>query len=299
MPYFTMRDGARVHAWVLGTGPKTCMLLHGYGADARVWIPYISTMLRRHRFILPDLRGFGRSNTASLRPDRAITQYVEDIDDLLDAVGCDEAKLGGLSMGAYICLHKQQVNQFDRITRCFVIDHPPEAITSDDWPYGMHPRVTAVSRQLVDCWNEYGLNDPTVPFKHLPKKFQRLYKAVHRSIAIHCLPRFYQKWGANIALRTWPYLHAFVLSLSWHTTTTCLADYLTARYDMRTHLQHINIPITIMMGAKSELFPNEGVKYLAAHIRNSTLIPFKHSGHALFLTEPLKLRREIQRFIEE
>ena len=297
MPYFTMRDGARVHAWVLGTGP-TCMLLHGFGADARFWIPYVAPLLRRHRFILPDLRGFGKSNTAPIRSTGAITQYVEDIDDLLSAVGCRESKLGGLSMGGYICLHKEQVNHFARISRCFVIDHPPEAITASDWPYGMHPYVTDVSRRLVECFAHYQLHDPRVPFRQLPKPFQRLYKAVHRAIAVYCLPRFYQKWGAQIALRTWPYLHAFVLSLSWHTTTTCLADYLTTRYDMRAHLGDIDIPITIMMGARSELFPNAGVQYLHSQLKHSELVAFKHSGHALFLTEPLKFRRELQRFVD-
>lgn len=298
-----MRDGAKVHAWVIGTGPS-CMLLHGFGADSRFWIPFIYSMSRRYRFILPDLRGFGRSRAAPVQRDRAITQYVEDIDDLLDALGCREAKLGGLSMGAYICLHKQRVNQLERISRCVVMDHPSEPITRDDWPYGMNPYVTDVSQQLVECFEENNLSDPDVPFAQLPLRFQQLYKAVHRAIAIYSLPRRYQKWCAQIALRVWPYrfwpyFKTFVLSLPWHATTTCLADYLSPGCDMRPYLRNIKIPFTIWMGARSEMFPNEGIMYLKDHIRNSKLVTFEYSGHGIFLTEPIKFHRELKKFVEE
>ena len=68
---------------------------------------------------------------------------------------------------------------------------------------------------------------------------------------------------------------------------------------MRTHLRDIDIPFTIWMAERSEMFPNEGVRYLNDHIRNSKLVTFKYSGHGLFLTEPLKFHRELKRFVEE
>ncbi len=297
MPYFTMRDGAKIHARVIGKGDP-CILLHGFGGDWRMWVPYAATLSHRYKFILPDLRGFGLSHKAPLRSKNAMTQYVEDIDDLMDNLDCDEAKLGGLSLGAYTCLHKQKVNRFERISHCFVIDHPPKAMSNSDWPYGMHPIVTDVTRQLVDCFKSEKLDDPEVPFKQLPARFQHLFQSVYRAIAVYCLPRLYQKWAAHIFNRIQFAFNAIVMPDSWHTVTVVLDEYINQDDDLRDHVKEITIPITIMAGIKSELFPNAGVFYLDEHIRQSRLVRFERSGHALFLTEPVKFQRELKKFLE-
>jgi pimeloyl-ACP methyl ester carboxylesterase len=54
-----------------------------------------------------------------------------------------------------------------------------------------------------------------------------------------------------------------------------------------------------MVGMKSEVFPNEGVFYLDEQIPQSRLVKFEHSGHALFLAEPIKFQRELKRFLKE
>jgi non-heme chloroperoxidase len=260
-------------------------------------VPYVASMAHRYQFVLPDLRGFGWSRNAPVRETNAMTQYVEDIDDLIDHLSCDDIKLGGLSMGGYVCLHKQQVNRFERISRCFVIDHPPKAISNDGWAYGMHPGVTQVTRQLVDYFKREQLNDPEVPFSQLPAVFRKMYRAVYQAIFVNCLPRLYEKWAAVLYNRCRFCCNALVPFDSWYAVMVVLDDYLNNDYDMREDVKEIAIPITIMIGGKSELFPNPGVQYLDEHIPESRLVRFERSGHALFLTEPLKFRRELQRFL--
>ena len=68
---------------------------------------------------------------------------------------------------------------------------------------------------------------------------------------------------------------------------------------MREGLKKIIIPVTIMMGVQSEVFPNEGVLYLDEQIPQSKIIKFKRSGHALFLTEPVKFLRELKQFLND
>jgi len=41
MPYARMRDGARLHYLDIGRGP-VCMLLHGFGMPATLWLPFIA-----------------------------------------------------------------------------------------------------------------------------------------------------------------------------------------------------------------------------------------------------------------
>ena len=68
---------------------------------------------------------------------------------------------------------------------------------------------------------------------------------------------------------------------------------------MREGLKEISIPVTIMMGMQSEVFPNEGVLYLDEQIPQSRLLKFARSGHALFLTEPVKFFRELKQFLND
>jgi pimeloyl-ACP methyl ester carboxylesterase len=77
-----------------------------------------------------------------------------------------------------------------------------------------------------------------------------------------------------------------------------VVDYISQNYDLRPELRKISIPVTIMMGAKSELFPNAGVMYLDEQIPRSNLVRFERSGHALFLTEPNKFRKALRQFLE-
>ena len=282
----------------MGKG-KACVLLHGFAGDARFWLPFVAPFLHRHRFILPDLRGFGRSIKAPIRGDCALSQFVEDVEDLMDTLDCEKASLGGLSMGAYTCLYHQQKNRFRRISRCFIVDHAPKAISSPDWPYGMNPVLTDLSRELVSCFEREKLDDPEMPFRELPSSFQQLYLQVFKALVVNCFPRPYQKWIVEMNSRTQLFVNTFVLNCSWYAATKCLSSYIHQDYDMREGLREITIPVTIMMGLKSEIFPNQGVLYLDQQIPQSRLVKFAHSGHGLFLTEPVKFWRTLKQFLED
>jgi len=118
-----------------------------------------------------------------------------------------------------------------------------------------------------------------------------------QAIFVNCLPRLYEKWAAVLYNRCRFCCNALVQFDSWYSVMVVLDDYLNNDYDMREDVKKIAIPITIMTGGKSELFPNPGVQYLDQHIPRSRLVRFERSGHALFLTEPLKFRRELYHFL--
>lgn len=298
MPYFTMRDGEKIYALVVGKGAP-CILLHGYGGEGSLWLPAIATLLQRYRFVLPDLRGYGRSCMAALdRNKGAMTQYVEDIDDLMAALEIEEAKLGGASLGAYACLQKQRINQFQRITHCLIVDHPSKPMSTPDWPNGLHPEVTDAYHQLVECFEREGLDDPQVPYRKLPAVFKEKFKNACIVTAVHAFPRRHQKWTTENICRAMFFLGLIPSRNSWYGTTKSVADYIRQDYDLRTELRKISIPVTIMMGAKSELFPNAGVMYLDELIPKTQLVRFEQSGHALFISEPIKFRRTLRQFIE-
>jgi pimeloyl-ACP methyl ester carboxylesterase len=78
------------------------MLLHGYPLDHSIWDRAADLLDPSFDLILPDLRGFGESETmADLY---SIADMARDAAGLLDALKIDQAFIAGHSMGGYIAL---------------------------------------------------------------------------------------------------------------------------------------------------------------------------------------------------
>ncbi|WP_298271398.1 alpha/beta fold hydrolase [Geobacter sp.] len=86
-----------------GSGPAV-VLIHGFPLCRRMWHPQIQALTNAgFRVIAPDLRGFGESDA----PDGPYSMelFADDIVELLDHLGIDEAVVGGMSMGGYVLLN--------------------------------------------------------------------------------------------------------------------------------------------------------------------------------------------------
>lgn len=102
MPYIE-RDGVKVYYESAGSGPAL-LLSHGYSATSRMWRGQVDAFKDGYQVITWDMRGHGESDSP---PDQA--QYSEDatVDDMravLQAAGCEQAVIGGLSLGGYMSL---------------------------------------------------------------------------------------------------------------------------------------------------------------------------------------------------
>ena len=88
--------------WVLGEGETNVVLIHGLGASADIWMHNIHVLSENYRIYVPDLMGFGRSDIPSdfFTP----TDYVQFINDFLNALKIDRAVLIGQSLGGGIAL---------------------------------------------------------------------------------------------------------------------------------------------------------------------------------------------------
>ncbi|GAA4629607.1 alpha/beta hydrolase [Actinoallomurus vinaceus] len=54
--------GVRLFHTDHGSGSVVLLLVHGWGGDGREWSPHVEALAGRHRVIVPDLRGHGRSD---------------------------------------------------------------------------------------------------------------------------------------------------------------------------------------------------------------------------------------------
>ncbi len=78
------------------------VLVHGFPLDHSIWEPVVPFLTDDFDLILPDLPGFGGSDSPG--PDPDIETYAHALADLLSALGLTQAFLAGHSMGGYVAL---------------------------------------------------------------------------------------------------------------------------------------------------------------------------------------------------
>jgi pimeloyl-ACP methyl ester carboxylesterase len=78
------------------------MLIHGYPLDHTIWNDVIPLLKNDFDLILPDLRGFGQSDT--VETPYTMFDMADDLAGLLDYLKIEKAALAGHSMGGYIAL---------------------------------------------------------------------------------------------------------------------------------------------------------------------------------------------------
>lgn len=135
IPGFTRRrvdlPGITLSVQEAGKGPAL-VLLHGYPQNGMCWAGVAGHFLRRHRVIIPDLRGYGGSDAP---PDDAAhrayskRQMAADIVALLDALDIPSAMVLGHDRGARVS-YRLALDHPHRVSRLGIIEIAP---TADYW----------------------------------------------------------------------------------------------------------------------------------------------------------------------
>ncbi len=93
-----------MHVLVEGSGPAL-LLLHGFTGSAETWRPFLPALARRHRVIVPDLIGHGRTAAPDDAARYRMDECVADLLALLDRLGVEDFAVLGYSMGGRVALH--------------------------------------------------------------------------------------------------------------------------------------------------------------------------------------------------
>jgi len=245
-----------------------------------------------------DRRGLGKSGMARQTKPH-FEQFSEDLDDLLNALGHAQVKLVGSSQGAYACLVKYKLSGFDRITNFFLVEHAITVLPTRDFRYGCQPALVEEYRSLVALWRKHKLNNPDVPFRTLPEEFRRAY-ANHFCATGEYLD--YPIWRRRLIRLLFQSQCKVGWSAveMWHGAMKIMEDYVDHDYGITLKdLEQIHVPVTLVYGRRSELFESASMLEMARHIPNAQTIAFENSGHACFLTEPIKFRKELVQFLAE
>jgi pimeloyl-ACP methyl ester carboxylesterase len=117
------RDGVEIYYEVHGGGP-TLLLSHGYSATSQMWRGQIEAFSKDFQLVLWDMRGHGQSDYPADDGSYSEAATVGDMAALLDAVGAEQAIVGGLSLGGYMSLAFHLVHP-ERIRALLIIDTGP------------------------------------------------------------------------------------------------------------------------------------------------------------------------------
>src|SRR5581483_6579866 len=82
-----------------GSGPPL-LLVHGLMVTGEMFEPILAPLAARHRVVVPDLRGHGRSR--ALGPPCTVVQLAADLARLLDQLGIASAAVLGYSQGGTV-----------------------------------------------------------------------------------------------------------------------------------------------------------------------------------------------------
>lgn len=176
-----------------GTG-KPLVLLHGFGGCAQTWQPFIAGLSERHRLIVVDLRGHGRSTN----PDNTFThrQAASDVFSLLDVLGIDHFSAMGISTGGMTLLHMatSQTARIDAMVLISATSHLTDQARAimressfDTMPQQVQTmyrecatRGDAQIRQLAAQFNEFHANHDDINFTA-----QGLSTITARTLVVH------------------------------------------------------------------------------------------------------------------
>ena len=89
---------------VIGSGPKTLMLAHGFGCDQNMWRFIVPAFENDHRIVLFDHVGAGKSDLSLYSPAKyeSLDGYADDVIEIVDAIGAGPVIFVGHSVSAII-----------------------------------------------------------------------------------------------------------------------------------------------------------------------------------------------------
>jgi pimeloyl-ACP methyl ester carboxylesterase len=101
MPYARTSDRTKI--WYETHGDGTPLVLaYGIGGNTTHWDVNVAGLAAKHRLVLWDPRGHGRSESPEDPARYSFDRWVEDMRSVMDTVGLRKAHVGGLSLGAGI-----------------------------------------------------------------------------------------------------------------------------------------------------------------------------------------------------
>jgi 3-oxoadipate enol-lactonase len=245
-------------------GRKTPLLLiHAFPLYGQMWAPQIGELAKDTYLIIPDMRGFGKSD----QPE-AVYHMETQADDcmaLLEELGIDRpVVIGGLSMGGYISL------AFYR-----------------KYPHTVAGLILAATRASADT------AEGKTNREQAAEKTRNLGVA---ALVSDLLPKMMAQKSYVDKPELVSQVESMMLSASVNGIVGALLG-MKERPDSQDLLAQIDIPTLILHGKDDQLIPSQTAEEMHDSIKDSLLLIIPDAGHLLNLEQPQVFNQAVKEFL--
>lgn len=248
---------ALLHFEERGSGPPL-LLIHGVMITGEMFEPVLAQLATRHRVIVPDLRGHGRSR--ELPPPYTVEQLAADLAVLLDRLGVSSAAVLGYSQGGAVA---QQL----------ALDHPARCerlVLACTYAFNLGSFRERIEGQLV-------------PLLIRMLGMQRFAKLI-LSQGMKQLSAERAAWVTRLIAQQ----DAELMVQAWRAAMA---------FDSRRRLAEIKCPTLVLAGASDAAVPFYHAEQLHRGIVGSELVSVPHADHTLIWMDSAAFSSAIDAFL--
>lgn len=239
------------------------VLIHGYPFNRSLWNEQVEALSSRYRVVTPDLRGFGESQSSE--GPATMNRMAQDVAQLMDHLGIEQAVIGGLSMGGYVAL--AFVKQFPSRVRALVLaDTRAQADTDEAKQTRRQQAEKAVAEGMA------GIADAMLPKLLTPDTVSKRPEVVKRV--------------RDMMLKTNP-----------HGAASALLG-MAEREDQSEFISTIRVPTMILVGRDDAITPLADSETMQSKITPSRLVVIENAGHVSNLEQTEQFNFALVRFLE-
>jgi 3-oxoadipate enol-lactonase len=242
-----------------GVGPPL-VLVHGVMITGEMFEPVVDHFAARHRVIVPDLRGHGRSR--GLPPPYTVPQLAQDVARLLDRLDVPSAAVLGYSQGG-------------AVVQQFALDYPQRCdrlVLACTYAFNMASLREQIEGRLVPL---------LIRCLGMPR-FARL--VISQGLTRVDADR--RRWVAELIANQ----DASLMIAAWRAAMA---------FDSRPRLHAIACPTLVVAGAKDTAVPLHHARMLRDGIPDSRLVVIDDADHALIWARPDEFVRVVDVFLDD
>lgn len=256
-------DGARIHWYEIGKG-EPVVLIMGLGCSAAMWFRLAPRLARRHRVIMLDNRGSGRTEVKYFVTHR-IASMARDVAAVLDAAGEATSHVLGFSMGGMIA---QQL----------AIDRPGRirSLTLLGTHCGGLHTVLADSKVTNLLFSKGSLSP------------EQALRVMQPYVYAPTTPASRIDEDHAVRLASYPPLRDYQAQL-----------YGLMSWSSYSHLPRICVPTLVIHGLEDQLIPPENGRLLARRIPGARLVELSNASHFAHTDQLDAVAKEVLHFIAE
>lgn len=243
---------------------RPVVLIHGYPFNATLWNEQVAALSNSYRVIVPDLRGFGESDSSPAPV--TMERMAQDVVQLLDHLEISRAVIAGLSMGGYVTLAFQKLFP-SRVRALVLADTRAQADTEE----AKQTRAQQAEKALAE--GMAGIADAMLPKLLTPETVSKRPEIVKRV--------------RDMMLKTKPEGAAAAL--------LGMAE----REDHTERLSQIAARTLILVGAEDAITPVADSERMHNEIAGSRLVVIENAGHVSNLEQTNRFNEALISFLRD